>query len=151
MRVLTMAVVTALGITGCSDDDDSTPVNPPRVTLRSVEFTDTPAPATAEERAQTYSRSLARLTYSDGGVKEAPLSYDTLFSVKDLSRIERSMCSDPSEPADHIRLPEDKAGATYTLELNSGIADTQGNAIHSEWVATRMVCGTGAVRQADRG
>jgi secreted PhoX family phosphatase len=79
-----MAVVTALGITGCSDDDDSTPVNPPRVTLRSVEFTDTPAPATAEERAQTYSRSLVRLTYSDGGVTEAPLSYDTLFSVKDL-------------------------------------------------------------------
>jgi hypothetical protein len=55
-----------------------------------------------------------------------------------MSRIESSMRSDPTEPADHIRLPENKAGATYTLELKSGIKDTQGNAIDSEWVATSM-------------
>ena len=55
-----------------------------------------------------------------------------------MSRIESSMRSDPTEPADHIRLPENKAGATYTLELKAGIKDTQGNAINSDWVATRM-------------
>ena len=55
-----------------------------------------------------------------------------------MSRIESSMRSDPTEPADHIRLPENKAGATYTLELKAGIKDAQGNAINSDWVATRM-------------
>ena len=55
-----------------------------------------------------------------------------------MSRIESSMRSDPTEPADHIRLPENKAGATYTLELKTGIKDTQGNAINSDWVATSM-------------
>jgi len=55
-----------------------------------------------------------------------------------MSRIETSMRSDPTEPADHIRLPENKAGATYTLELKAGLKDTQGNAINSDWVATRM-------------
>ncbi len=55
-----------------------------------------------------------------------------------MSRIESSMRSDPTEPADHIRLPENKAGATYTLELTVGVKDTQGNAINSDWVATRM-------------
>ncbi|MCK7480141.1 MAG: hypothetical protein M0C28_24850 [Candidatus Moduliflexus flocculans] len=55
-----------------------------------------------------------------------------------MSRIESSMRSDPTEPADHIKLPENKAGATYTLELKAGIKDTQGNAINSDWVATSM-------------
>ncbi len=55
-----------------------------------------------------------------------------------MSRIESSMRSDPTEPADHIRLPENKAGATYTLELKAGMKDTQGNAINSDWVATSM-------------
>ncbi|MCB1777743.1 MAG: DUF839 domain-containing protein [Candidatus Competibacteraceae bacterium] len=84
-KVLAVAVLTALGVAGCgSDDDDYTPTSSSRVRLRSVEFTETPAPTTVEERAQTYSRSTVRLTYSDGGVTEASLSYNTLFSVKDL-------------------------------------------------------------------
>ncbi|HAS51133.1 MAG TPA: hypothetical protein DCS21_05110, partial [Gammaproteobacteria bacterium] len=55
-----------------------------------------------------------------------------------MSRIESSMRSDPAEPADHIRLPENKAGGTYTLELKSALKDTQGNAINSDWVAVTM-------------
>ena len=55
-----------------------------------------------------------------------------------MSRIESSMRSDPTEPANHIRLPENKAGATYTLELKAGIRDSAGNAINSEWVAVNM-------------
>ena len=34
-----------------------------------------------------------------------------------MSRIESSMRSDSTEPADHSKLPENKAGATYTLSL----------------------------------
>jgi len=55
-----------------------------------------------------------------------------------MSRIETSMRSDATEPADHIKLPENKAGATYTLELKSGTKDTQGSAINSDWVAGLM-------------
>jgi len=56
-----------------------------------------------------------------------------------MSRIEVSMKSEPSAPADHIRLPENKAGATYTLDLASGQRTVNGGtAIASEYVAVRM-------------
>ena len=78
MKLLTVAVLAALGLLGCSDSDDDV-----STVVKSVEFTDTPAPTTTEEFAKTYSKSVAKVTYADGRVEERPLAYNTLFSVKD--------------------------------------------------------------------
>jgi hypothetical protein len=81
LMLLGVAVCTALGLAACgSDDDDDQPVS---TALRSVEFTETPAPATTDEIAKTYTRSAVKMTYTDGRVQEFPLSYNVLFSVKD--------------------------------------------------------------------
>ena len=79
MKLLTVAVLAALGLVGCSDSDDDNVSN----VVKSVEFTDTPAPTTTEEFAKTYSKSVARITYEDGRVEDRSLAYNTLFSVKD--------------------------------------------------------------------
>ncbi|MFH1493574.1 MAG: alkaline phosphatase PhoX [Pseudomonadota bacterium] len=56
-----------------------------------------------------------------------------------MSRIESSMKSETAAPADHIKLPENKAGATYTLELaGSQKTANGGEIINSDYVATRM-------------
>ncbi len=55
-----------------------------------------------------------------------------------MSRIEPGMTEDAKGPVDHIRVAENKAGATYSLDLASGVKDTAGQAIASEWVAARM-------------
>ena len=81
MKLLTVAALSALGLAACSDDDNDTPT--PTSMARSVEFTETPAPATDDERARSYSKSIARVTYQDGRVDEAPLAYNVLFGVKD--------------------------------------------------------------------
>ncbi|MCK7480143.1 MAG: hypothetical protein M0C28_24860 [Candidatus Moduliflexus flocculans] len=78
MRLLTVAVLSALGLAGCGNNDDD-----PVSVVRSVEFTETPAPATTDELARTYSKSVVRVIYQDGQVKEAPLTYNKLFGVKD--------------------------------------------------------------------
>lgn len=49
----------------------------------SVEFTQTPAPMTEQEMAQTYTRSSAVVSYADGRKKLYPLSYHTLFQPGD--------------------------------------------------------------------
>ncbi|SEJ87569.1 hypothetical protein SAMN04488058_1278 [Deinococcus reticulitermitis] len=54
-----------------------------------------------------------------------------------MSRIETSMKAEEGAPADDVRLPENKAGATYTFELSGGQKDAAGQAINSEYVATR--------------
>ncbi len=55
-----------------------------------------------------------------------------------MSRIEGSMRPDPAGPVDHIRVPENKAGAVYTLGLKGGVLDTKGEPIPSDWVAVSM-------------
>ena len=55
-----------------------------------------------------------------------------------MSRIESSMKPDPAGPVDHIQVPENKAGAVYTLDLKGGVLDTKGEAIPSDWVAVKM-------------
>jgi len=79
MKLLTAALLSVLSLSGCSDDNN----DGASTALQAIEFTATPAPATADERSKTYTQSLARLTYADGRVVEAPLSYNVLFSVKD--------------------------------------------------------------------
>ena len=79
MKLLTAALLSVLSLSGCSDDNNDSS----STALRAIEFTETPAPATADEKARTYTQSVAKLSYADGRVVEAPLSYNVLFSVKD--------------------------------------------------------------------
>lgn len=51
--------------------------------VKSVSFSETPAPATADDMAKTYTTSVATVTYADGTTKDFPLSYNRLFGVKD--------------------------------------------------------------------
>ncbi|MBD3787692.1 MAG: DUF839 domain-containing protein [Sphingomonadales bacterium] len=51
--------------------------------VTSVEFTDTPAPTDAAEMVTTHSKSVAKVTYSDGTTKEFPLSYVSMFKNTD--------------------------------------------------------------------
>lgn len=55
-----------------------------------------------------------------------------------ISSIRDSMTSMTGEPADHIKLAKNSAGATYTLDMKSGQTDADGNAIDSAYVATNM-------------
>lgn len=73
-----VAAAIGLAVTGCGGDND------PK-TVASVEFTETPAPTAGEvdKMATTYTSSVAKVTYTDGTTKDFPLSYNTLFSVKD--------------------------------------------------------------------
>lgn len=77
----TLTAAVGLVLTGCGGDD--APVAP--ASVKSVEFTDTPAPAAGDidKMATTYTTSVAKVTYSDGTTKDFPLTYNTLFSVKD--------------------------------------------------------------------
>jgi len=79
VRLWGLGVLSALSLAGCNDDDNRYP----SLSIESVEFTSTPAPATADEMAKTYSRSAVKITYRDGRVEEKPLAYNVLFSVKD--------------------------------------------------------------------
>lgn len=54
-----------------------------------------------------------------------------------MSRIETSMKAEEGVPVDDVKLPENKAGATYTFDLASGVKDTNGNPINSAYVATK--------------
>ncbi|MEW6693101.1 MAG: alkaline phosphatase PhoX [Pseudomonadota bacterium] len=80
-RLLTLFPLTAvaaavgLALSGCGGDGDPL--------VSSVEFTATPAAATDEEMLKTYTASKAVVTYTDGSVKEYPLSYHTLFKNTD--------------------------------------------------------------------
>jgi secreted PhoX family phosphatase len=53
-----------------------------------------------------------------------------------MSRIEGSMKASDGGPVDHIRLKENKAGATYTLPMAGSQKDSAGGAINSEYVPT---------------
>jgi secreted PhoX family phosphatase len=53
------------------------------ITVKSVEFTGMPAPATAKEMADLYTTASVKVTYSNGSVKHFPLSYQKLFKSTD--------------------------------------------------------------------
>ncbi|MDP2678939.1 MAG: DUF839 domain-containing protein [Rhodoferax sp.] len=55
-----------------------------------------------------------------------------------MSAVRDSMTSAKGEPADHIRLPANEAGATYTADLASGQRDQHGSVIASDFVATKI-------------
>lgn len=75
-----VALAVGFALTGCGGDDDEVVTTP---TVKSVEFTETPAPLATEvdKMAKTYTTSKVKVTMTDGAVKEYPLAYNTLFSV----------------------------------------------------------------------
>lgn len=77
-----VAAAVGLAVTGCGGDSEPVAQTP---AVASVEFTETPAPTAAEvdKMATTYTTSVAKVTYVDGSTKDYPLSYNTLFAVKD--------------------------------------------------------------------
>ncbi len=77
MKLLTVAVLSALGVAGCGNNDDSV------ATVRSVEFTGMPAPSTDQERASAYTTASVTYTYSDGSTKNAALNFEPLYSSLD--------------------------------------------------------------------
>lgn len=60
-----------------------------------------------------------------------------------ISYLDGGMLKNDAAPTDHVQLPKISAGATFTLEAKSGQEDTAGNAIASDYVATRMHVETG--------
>ncbi len=112
MRLLTVALLSALGVAGCSNDDDN-----PVTVVRSVEFTETPAPTTTDELARTYSKSVAKVTYQDGRVEERPLTYNVLFSVKD--------------PVAEVNGKKHPAGQLYNYKMEP-LLDPMGNPVVAE-------------------
>lgn len=55
-----------------------------------------------------------------------------------ISYQQKGMLEDSSFPVDDIKLPENYCGATFQLDLEGGVKDTDGNAINSDYVATHM-------------
>lgn len=113
MKLLTVAVLSTLGLVACGSSDDDQVA----VTIKAVDFTETPAPTTADERAQTYSRSVAKVTYSDGRVEDHALSYNMLFSVKD--------------PVAEINGVKHPAGQLYNYKMEP-LLDPMGNPVVAE-------------------
>lgn len=54
-----------------------------------------------------------------------------------LSYIQSSMLANDGGPVDHIKVKANNAGATMTFDMASGVKDTAGNAIASEYVPTK--------------
>ncbi|TXH67046.1 MAG: hypothetical protein E6Q83_18840 [Thiothrix sp.] len=75
--MLSLAVAAAL-----SACDDSTTSSSTKI-FKSIEFSHTPAPATAEAMAKTHSSSVATISYTDETTAQYPLTYNKLFGVKD--------------------------------------------------------------------
>lgn len=75
--MLSLAVAAALSACDDSNTSSSTKV------FKSIEFSSTPAPVTADAMAKTHSSSVATITYTDGSTTQYPLTYNKLFGVKD--------------------------------------------------------------------
>jgi len=75
-----VAAASALMLGGCATGGAAS-----TAAVKSVDFTETAAPAATEvdKMSKTYTESSVKVTYVDGSVKTYPLSYNTLFSLKD--------------------------------------------------------------------
>ncbi len=81
VKLLTVAALSALGLTACSDDDSNDVATP--VSIRSLEFSSMPAPVTDEERARAYTTSKVTVTYSDGTQQSSALNFNPLYNSLD--------------------------------------------------------------------
>ncbi len=83
---LAIAAALAVGLYGCNSKNDptTTTATPAQATATSVSFSATPVAATDTQMLDTYTTSVATVTYSDGSKKDFPLAYNTLFNNTDL-------------------------------------------------------------------
>jgi len=95
------------------------------------------------EKAAAFIETRRYLAYK-GGTTEFSKMEGIAVNAKDnklyvaISYLEKGMTSEAGEPADHIKLPKIKAGATFTLDMKSGQKDTSGKPINSNHVAVNM-------------
>lgn len=80
LALSTLAAAIALSLSACNDDDDDDVAAP---AFKSIAFSATPVAKTETEMLDTYSTSVATITYSDGSTKQFPLHYSTLFKNTD--------------------------------------------------------------------
>ncbi|HRD48247.1 MAG TPA: DUF839 domain-containing protein [Candidatus Contendobacter sp.] len=80
MKLLTVAVLAALGLVGCGSDDNNDSVLPK---VKSVEFIGMAAPSTDQERAAAYTTAAVKVTYDDGSNQTSPLHHQTLYYSTD--------------------------------------------------------------------
>ena len=77
LKLSLLAISIATALTACNDN------NTPSKTFKSISFSSTPAPSTADAMAKTHTSSIATISYSDGSTAQYPLTYNKLFGVKD--------------------------------------------------------------------
>ena len=78
LKISLLSLAVAAALVGCDySNNNSTKV------FKSVEFSHTPAPTTADAMAKSHTSSVATITYTDGSTTQYPLSYNKLFGVKD--------------------------------------------------------------------
>jgi secreted PhoX family phosphatase len=78
LNTLSLAVLATTTVLACL-----TPVTVRAAAAVKVEFTATPAPKTDMEMLQTYSTSVAKVTFADGKMRDYPLSYNSMFKNTD--------------------------------------------------------------------
>ena len=67
LALTTLAAAIALSLSACNDDDVAAPA------FKSIAFSATPVAKTETEMLDTYSTSVATITYEDGSTKDFPL------------------------------------------------------------------------------
>lgn len=77
LALTTLAAAIALSLSACNDDDVAAPA------FKSIAFSATPVAKTETEMLDTYSTSVATITYEDGSTKDFPLQYNVLFRNTD--------------------------------------------------------------------
>lgn len=129
LKLLVVAMLSVLGLAGCGGDDhdDNDGGDSPAKILKAVEFTETPAPSTLDEMAKTYSKSTVKLSYTNGSVVEKPLSYTTLFSVKD--------------KISEVKGQRHPAGQLYNYKMEA-LLDPMGNPVVAGTSGTPTACST---------
>ncbi len=103
--VLSLAVALATGL-------PLSVVAADHATAVKVEFTATPTPQSDEEMLNTYSKSVAKVTFADGKTRDYPLSYVSLF--KNTDRIAA------------VKGKRQPAGQVYDMHMNP-VADPNGD------------------------
>lgn len=77
-----VASLLALTLVACGNDNDNNEVDTPPAPqsgFKSIEFSSTPLPTSDSRMLDTYTESVATITYEDGSTKEFPLTYNVLF------------------------------------------------------------------------
>ena len=74
-----VAVLSTLGVAGCSDSDDNK-----NEAVTKVDFIGMASPGTADQKADIYSEARAVYTFESGRTEEYPLQYHKIFDTTTL-------------------------------------------------------------------